>query len=249
MITYNYDEWEKNIRPCDLILFTSNDYSSKCIRFFQNKHLGNHTSLWTHAGVVCPQHFIDFQNKDHNETYVLESLVSGFDGINNVETNALHNGLQIRNLKKIVLSTVENGGTVGCFRLRKPVFNYSIQEEKLMSNIDLQAYVASHEYTYILRNYWNEFKNTKYDFCNVSRAAGFVIPCLASNDKRKRLFCSEAVLTLYQHMGLVDEFIDAELISPEELGLWCGDVRGNSPFEKEPFIIQTKNTGDVKNDE
>lgn len=235
--TTNFDEWEKNLRPCDLLLFSVKASSSNCIRLIENIHLKKDNSTWTHAGVVCPQHFITFKNMKQEDSYVLESLVSGFDGIMNIETNKMHSGLQIRNLKDVVKMVVDDGGLVACFRLKKEIFQYPVTDERRMSEEQLQSYVENHEYTELVRSYWNDFKNTTYDFCNVTRAVGFFIPCLVSNVREKRLFCSEAVVRLYQRMRLIDENMDSELISPEELGVWCNNTIGNSPFFKDPYIL------------
>lgn len=233
----NFDEWEKTLRPCDLLLFSVKDISGNCIRFFQNTHLKTN-SFWTHAGIVCPHNFIDFKNKQKNNSYVLESLVSGFDGTNNIETNKLHNGLQIRELRQVVQNVIDNDGVVGCFHIKKSYFQYSVLEERNLTDDDIQAYIASHEYTDVFNTFWNDFRNAKYDFCNVSRSAGFKIPFMISKKKKKRLFCSEAVVELYKIMKLVNTNIEAELISPEELARWTGDVLGYSPFDNSPSIIK-----------
>ena len=239
-IHYNYYEWEKTLKPGDLLLFCMpNNQIGKIIRCCQSHHL-NIKSNWGHCGIVCPHNFIKTKNLNTKRTYILESLVSGFDGVKNAETNSIHNGLQIRDLQHVVSNIVIDGGYVACYHLEKPIFKYSIIEERSLNDTELLAYITNSEYTDFIQYFWRKYKSKKYDFCNVCKAININL-CISSKNSKKRLFCSEAVIRFYQFIGLIDNKIKPEKISPEEIASWCGDVRGDNPFYSDPDIMSFKN--------
>tara|TARA_Y100000389_G_scaffold202403_1_gene247561 strand:+ start:15174 stop:15908 length:735 start_codon:yes stop_codon:yes gene_type:complete len=239
---YNFKEWENTLRPCDLILFHMPVAVGNCIRFFQSKHL-NIESTWGHCGIVCPQHFFKFNNNRKSNSYIIESLVSGFDGVMNVETNRFHNGLQIRNLKDVVNSILDKGGYVAAFHLKKnDFFPFTIPEERMLNDEELFDYTYFNKKYNKIREFWTTYKKASYDCYNCSKAVNCIIPCInTKNNAKKRLFCSEAAVRFYQHLDIMDKNIDAEKISPEELASWCGDIKGESPFEIEPSILKKFN--------
>ena len=235
----DFDEWEKTLKPCDLLLFKGIGPIGNCIKFFETNHLKNE-SKWVHSGIVCPQLFIDFKNNDKNKSFIMESLVSGLDGINDVQTNKMHNGLQIRDLREVAKIKVEKEkGAIACFHLKKPLFQYNLIQERKLSESEKNAYINNNENSLILKSFWENFEKTSYDFCRCSRSVNIKLPFLCDNDGKKRLFCSEAVIRLYQYLGLINKNINPEKISPEELGQWCGDIIGDAPFYSEADILIT----------
>ena len=233
----NFFEWEKTLRPGDLILFKGSGPIGNCIKWFEKKHL-HKTSTWVHAGIVCPQYFINFNNNDKNTSFIMESLVSGFDGVNNVETNRFHNGLQIRNLKHVVEAKIKNGDAIACFHLKDSPFTYTLHEERNLSTEEIESYANNHKFTEFIQIFWEKYNTCTYDICNCSKAVN--IDLFSSKETKKRLFCSEAVVRFYQHIGIMDYKINAEKISPEELGSWCGDIFGVSPFISIPDVVLKK---------
>ena len=203
----------------------------------KKKHL-HKTSTWVHAGIVCPQYFIDFNNNDKNTSFIVESLVSGFDGVNNVETNRFHNGLQIRNLQHVVEAKIKNGDAIACFHIKDSPFPYTLHEERNLDADYMEEYKNNHKFTEFIQIFWEKYSACTYDVCNCSKAININI--FSSTQSKKRLFCSEAVVRFYQHIGIMDYEIDAEKISPEELGSWCGDILGQSPFISIPDVISKK---------
>tara|TARA_Y100000389_G_scaffold204989_1_gene261701 strand:+ start:15443 stop:16276 length:834 start_codon:yes stop_codon:yes gene_type:complete len=232
---YNYDEWEENLRPGDMLLFGGKDVASTCIKYFQNCHLKKDATLWTHAGLVCPHNVMNFKNKCRDKVYVLESLFA-FDGIKNVETNGT-NGLQIRDLREVVAHFLNNGGIIASFTLKNEIFEHTIVKERELSDEVLNNYKETHKYRHLIQAFWDLYKSSSYDFCNVSKSVGIILPCLSSGKKMKRLFCSEAVIRFYQVLGIINKDIDAELVSPQELGDWSNDLEGSSPFFPIPLVL------------
>ena len=232
-LCYDYEEWESTLKPCDLILVSSPGLVGKFISVFEMLHTKK-KATWIHAGVVCPHNIIKLKNKEKNKTYILESLVSGFDGINNIESNKWHNGVQIRDLKEVVTTTIAKGGKVACMHLKEDLFKKSIHEENDMSTQELKAYYSEEigmENVNIIRKFWKKYSKSKYDFINCSRSIGLRPFFCCKKNTSKYLFCSEMVIYLYQDLGLISNDIEPEKISPEELGEWCGDIQGERPFK------------------
>ena len=182
-------------------------------------------------------HVLEFEDKDINESYIIDSLVSGFDKIHSLDTNHLKNGLQIRNLKDVVLPHVYHGNAVVCYHLKSKPFQYSLEDERDLNQEHIAQYMSRNQYVPKFKQFWQEYKSAKYDFCNCSNSVNIKIcPTMFSHPK-KRLFCSEAVIRFIKKLDIVSQDINAEKISPEELGRWCGDVIGDSPFDPIPDIF------------
>ena len=234
----DYDEWSKNLGPCDILLFTGKGVRSNCVNAFQSNHLGVH-SKWVHVGVVCPTSFIDFDNKDPNETYILESSIYGSHGIKDIHTNKLKGGLQIRSLREIAKRNLKKDVAIGCYKIRHNKFKYTLEEERNLSKEEFEKYVEHNFKAIQLRNIWKNWQSSSYDWINCYTAVGFHNPgCISKTNKR--LFCSEFVIKLYQKISVVDTEIDAESISPQELGDWIGDVIGESPFYPDCYLLKKR---------
>ena len=61
-IYYNYEEWKKQLRPCDIIFFTGKGVKATCLDIFQENHL-NIKSSWVHVGIVCLNIFLNLKIK------------------------------------------------------------------------------------------------------------------------------------------------------------------------------------------
>lgn len=242
-LCFDYDDFESTLRPCDLILISSPGIVGKFISIFEMLHTRK-PGTWIHAGVVCPQNIIDIKNKRKDRTYILESLVSGFDGINNIESNKWHNGVQIRDLKKVVISTLTSGGKVACMHLKNNMFPLTIIEENKLNDVELKEYYSDKyrkEKMKIIKKFWGKYSKSKYDFINCARSVGLRPFCCFEKNTSKCLFCSEMVVYLYQDLGLIGKDTEPEKVSPEELGKWCGDIKGEKPFEPVFDLIQFNN--------
>lgn len=221
-----FKDWEQNLRPCDAILFDSVDITGKCIQLCQSRK-SNNLNKWVHIGIVCPHTFMDFKHKEKEESYIIESLFAIGKNTVNVETNKLHGGLQIRKLKNVVESHINRGGSVVCLRLNENPFHLTLGEEKLLTLKEKNIYINSNlVIKQKLNNFWKSYNHASYDFCNCSRSIGINIPFLKRKE-HKRLFCSEAVIRLYQHLDIVDNTIESERISPGKIAQWCLNNKKN----------------------
>ena len=230
----DYKEWESRLHPCDLILFSNNQMIGNLISKLEILHIGS--GEWTHVGVICPENIIKIKNKKENQTCILESLVS-IGGVNNIETKSWSNGLQIRDLKDTIDITLKTGGKVACYHLNDNSFPLSVIKQRELSNDDLDKYISNLKKKAQFISFWKEYSKSKYDFFNCSRSIGISLPCFSKNTKNN-LFCSEAVVRLYQHMNIIDDKIIAENVTPQELANWCGyDIKGCNPFYGEPDIL------------
>lgn len=236
-IYYNYEEWKKELRPCDIIFFTGKGIKATCLDIFQENHL-NIKSSWVHVGIVCPKYFFEFKNKKDEETYIIESMLAGMSSIKEVENNEMENGLQIRNLKDVVEYELSNGASIACFRLKDSPFKFTVDEESELDKKDLIDYVYENKYRRRIEYFWKNHSLTSYN-CNCGRSIGLGIPFLRSK-KRRRLFCSETIVRFYQGLGFIDLEVDPEKVTPGELGKWCGDIIGDTPFNTEPYYLLRK---------
>lgn len=233
----DYDEWSKNLGPCDIILFTKKRVDN-CINFCKPNGLGLH-SEWVHVGVVCPTNFIDFENKDVNETYILESKIYGSRGIKDIRTNKLKGGLQIRNLREIASKNLKKDYAIACYKIRYNKFKYSLEEERNLSKEELEKYLENNFKAVSLRYIWKNWQSASYDWINCYTAPGFHnSDCITK--KNKRLFCSEFVIKLYQKISIIDTGLETDLIGPQELGDWIGDIMGDSPFHPDCYLLKKK---------
>lgn len=239
-IFYNYEEWEECLHPCDLILFSGNGFIGKIINMLEAHHTGT-KGEWSHAGIVCPEDIINIKNKKRDQTCILESLISSPTDVCNIETNQWHNGLQIRDMKEVITNFISNGGKVACFHLNDNSFPLSIIDQRRLSNNHRDDYLLNLNNKDEFRKFWKKHSKSKYDCYNCGRAIGISFPFFSKNTT-KNMFCSEAVTRLYQYMNIMNNDIDPEKISPEELGGWCGDVKGDSPFYHEPDVIMLQPT-------
>lgn len=238
MPTYtDYDEWSKNLGPCDILLFTKKGVNN-CKNFCKPNGLGTH-SEYVHVGVVCPTNFIDFENKDPNETYILESKIYGSRGIKDIRTNKLDGGLQIRNLREIATKKLKKDNALACYKIRHHKFKYTLEEERCLSKEDLEKYLEHNFKANNLRYIWENWQSASYDWINCYTTAGFHNPELISK-KNKVLFCSEFVIKLYQKISIIDTGLESESIGPKELGDWIGDVMGDSPFHPDCYLLKKK---------
>jgi len=233
----NYEEWKKNLRPCDIIFFSEKGTKSGFLDIFQENHLDIKSS-WVHVGIVCPKNFFEFRNKTDEDTYIIESTLTGVNRVKTVEINEMKNGLQIRNLKDVVEYELSKGAAIACFRLKDSPFKFTVNEESNLNKKEMIEYVYENKYKNKIQYFWKNHDLTSYN-CNCERSMGLELPFLRSK-KRKRLFCSETIVRFYQDLGFIDLYIDAEKISPEELAKWCGDIIGDTSFESEPYYLVRK---------
>ena len=47
-------------------------------------------------------------------------------------------------------------------------------------------------------------------------------------------------MRFYQGLGFIDLEVDPEKVTPGELGKWCGDIIGDTPFNTEPYYLLRK---------
>jgi hypothetical protein len=233
----DYDEWSKNLGPCDILLFTKKG-ADRCINNCKSNDLGTH-SEYVHVGVVCPTQFIDFDNKDPNETYILESKIYGSRGIKDIRTNKLDGGLQIRNLREIATKKLKKNYALACYKIRHNKFKYNLEEERDLSKEEFEKYVEHNFKATQLRNIWKNWQSSSYDWINCYTAPGFHTPELISK-KNKKLFCSEFVIKLYQKISIIDTGLESESIGPKELGDWISDIMGDSPFNPDGYLLKKR---------
>lgn len=234
-VFYNYDEWEECLHPCDLILFSGNGLIGQLIKLFEGQHI-NRTAEWNHVGIVCPEDIIKVKNKEKEQTCIIESLITIPGDPLSIERNRCHNGLQIRDMREVIQNFIDKGGIVGCFHLNDNSFPITLKTQRNLSEDNLDYYLKNLHHKDQFKQFWKKYSKSKYDCYNCGRAVGISLPGFSKNTK-SHMFCSEAVIRMYQHMNIVSNDIDAEKISPDELGKWCGDVKGDCPFYLEPDIL------------
>ena len=103
----------------------------------------------------------------------------------------------------------------------------------------MEKYLENNFKAVSLRYIWKNWQSASYDWINCYTAPGFHnSDCITK--KNKRLFCSEFVIKLYQKISIIDTGLETDLIGPQELGDWIGDIMGDSPFHPDCYLLKKK---------
>jgi len=232
-----FKDFKKKLNPFDAILFDSINIS-KCINLFQNEN-SNDFKKWIHVGIVVPNSFMNFNYKNNNETYIIESTYALYNHIINTDSNKLPRGLQIRKLEDVAKTHIKKGGTVVALKLLNNPFYLTVNEEKQLSYTEKQIYINSRLFKkYKINEFWNTYRNKKYVIFNCSKTVKKKFPFI-KNNKQKKHFCSEAIIKLYQHLDIVDKNIKSEMVSPGKIVKYCLNNKNEIIFDPSNVIVLT----------
>lgn len=231
---YNkYNDFEKNINPLDTILFdTTNKY--KCKNLFTTKK--NTQLKWQHAALVIPNNFIKFNYTNNYDIYIIESTNTFQKNISRIESNNLKNGLQIRKLKDVAESHIKQGGTVIALKLTDNPFYLTINQEINLNYKETQIYINSRlSEKYKLNDFWKSY-TTK-----INSSQNNIIDFFKSYKKRKKkYFCSEVVIKLYQHLDIINNNNIPKIIRPGEITKYCINNENQLIFDRFNVKVLTK---------
>lgn len=232
----DYTEWLETIQPFDLICFgpssttTSSSsclsssylscsaYVSEMIRGCQSIELQRCDVQWTHVAIAIRNDHINFGQDvtayEPSQLFMLESVISGDinDGVPDLLTQKWKNGVQVRDFHDVVNAAVEAGNQVGVVHLNM----------NALKQLDVSK----------AQEFWNRYQHAWFDFSNCFKAVmccpflRFMICkiwcCCIPDDAA--MFCSEMATRLYQSLGFIPWFFDAENVSPQELAELTGDL-------------------------
>lgn len=235
MSKLTYKDLLEKAKPFDLIVFRGEDFISSTISHVEKKAFG--TGEWTHVGVIITKDVLDFKNAKRGKLYVWESTMSGGisgDNVLDEETNKGKFGVQIRDFEKVIQSYLRTGKSrIGWC----PLKNNPLVKK---SNETIDDFVNR---IFKIKNCVTEFykahKDSPYDN-KVLPLFKTIFPCFGKLPlihklfkSKNKLFCSEMVTLLYQHLNLVDISIDPETIAPVEL---IGSSSHINLFDKDTIV-------------
>lgn len=219
MIKLTYKDLLIKANPFDLILFKGDDIISSTISRVEKNLFGN--GEWTHVGVLLTKDVLDFKNSKNGKLYIWESTMSGGlsgDNVLDEETNKGKFGVQIRDFEKVIQSYLKSGNTkIAWCPLKNNPFTKNSNEsidEFLNRILKLKKN---------LTEFYKIHKDSPYDY-KILPLLKTIYPCFGKIPllhklftSKHKLFCSEMVTLLYQHLNLIDINIDPETIAPVEL--------------------------------
>lgn len=188
------------LKNFDLVVFKKGFVSSIIILAQACFYDSLYYDKWSHVGVILTSQLLTQLNIPHDtdeKYFVLESTLSGKlnDGVLNIE-NKSHFGVNIRSLNKLLE-------------------HYEINREIKILSI-AQSIEITPTLLFELQNFYNKHKNAKYDYSiTIFIKALFNIKLLFKHDNH--FICSELVTRIYQILNLIDNKIDAEMITTFEL--------------------------------
>lgn len=223
------EEFLKNVRPLDLIVFKGGEGVSEVIMDLEKKVVGNGDV--SHVEVAITKRWCS-KIKTHTPTPDDELLSWGStlsgklnDGVNDLESGGVKFGIQIRNLEHLVKSYIyDTGANVGVCRLiNNPIEKkegekeeeYAKRMEELKQKID-EAY--------------EKFNGNHYDV-NMLNLVAALFPALRPfRDASKEvidlfkesnpwMFCSEFSAALYEYLGVIvhDDKVGGKVFKPEDV--------------------------------
>lgn len=186
---------------------------------------------FSHVGVVVNSEILpNVRNLKPGRWYVWESTASGKlgEGIKNINGRTFL-GVQVRDLEEVVLKYGEVGGDVAWASLINNPYGKNL-------NIPL-----------IMEDLYNKYNNTYYDCCIPDLIASiFKNFRKVRNLYRKFMpvdlqFCSELVARVYQKLGIIDQNLDPEDVTPVDfLGY---DQDGIPKLVKDPVYFTEASKG------
>lgn len=191
------------LKPLDVVLFHGKGVS-RVISIFEKYFNKNHSGEWSHCGVVVnatlcklPIDKPNAMNDNPEDLYILESTYSGTlseaKGVPDIYGDTFL-GVQIRNLRDVLTAYSSRGTFIG---VCSPI--------KQASEIGLQKFAA----------FINEYYGAPYAIpcCLLKPLFPKWIPCRTKDC----IFCSELVVRVFQHLGILPLSIDPQTIDPSDL--------------------------------
>jgi hypothetical protein len=238
-INKTIDEFLYNVRPLDLLVFKSGDNVSKLIRYLQKIKTGSGSISHTELAIskrYCPEIRTLEKNPNLDKLYSWGSTMSGplNDGVYNAETGESAFGVQIRSLKELARSYLENkGANIGvCKLLINPIdFNYGYP---LYENITYEnsEESAQNEFDNRIKKLKSDLSKTYLKYYNVNYDANLlslfasIFPKLRIFRNKteimigkftnidKWIFCSQLVCLIYKEIGIIDYYVDDRNVLP-----------------------------------
>lgn len=219
------DIYISDINPLDIVLFRHDNYISNTIMCCENLETPT-IENWSHSALVINTELININGMKRDELYLLESL-------NTTHTADVHDiwgvgkfGVQIRKLEDVITNIkLTKGSMAGLYKLKNnPLMTNSPLKKDIINNFYMfYSHIcdATYDFKYLIKAI---LPNCCLEMCCWNSYCG----CVRTNDMTS-FFCSELVVSSYQHMGLISEKIDPETISPVEIttsiGLKFSDVK------------------------
>jgi len=228
-----YKDFENNINPLDTILFdTINKY--KCKNLFKTQK--NTQIKWQHVAIVIPNNFIKFNYINNYDTYIIESKNTFYKNISRIDSNNLNNGLQIRKLKDVAESHIKKGGKVVALKLTNNPFYLTINQEKILNYKEQQIYINSKlSEKYKLNEFWKSYTTKINSYQN--NIIGFF---KSYKERKKKYYCSKVIITLYQHLDIINNNIIPKIIRPGEITKYCINNDNQLIFDRCNVKVLTK---------
>ena len=187
--TISYDELKDKILPLDIIVNSREKIHSCIIKAFQYIFNSNHNGDWSHAIVVSDNNISINGNG--------RILVLGSD------SEGVHSYDFIDDLKS------KDCIFAYCKLKNNPFIK---KEDETIEEYNKRIYDVKTK----INNFCNKYKGKRYEYIwHLPKAVLCCWSCCQDTDDN--IFCSELVVKLYQEIGLINESIDAETISPGEI--------------------------------
>ena len=229
LIQHEVDQFIKQIRPLDLLVFRGGDFVSDLIADLQGDQIGHYDI--THVEIVinkelCPGIGGSAKDDPSETLYSWGSTMSGKlnDGVNNAETDQAFFGVQIRDLRQLVKEYAQSSKSANigvCHLLENPL------DQREGEDVS-QHQVRVEKVKEIMARLFEEHNGKKYN-ANPLALLSSIYPSLVDDNEAFKqlilsggkqnewLFCSELVAIVYQGLGIIDDQIKPSSVSPVEL--------------------------------
>lgn len=212
------DDFLGKLNPLDLILVDGITPFSKLIKKGSKLVKGN--GQFSHCGLVinkeiCPE--IDAEVED-DYPLLMESTVSIFGEVPDIETGKFSLGAQIRDLREVIKELLADGGSIAVCHLKK---NPYVEAKSQNDEVKIESIKKAIDSIY--NTYFEE--KSIYEL-NIFSLLGTIFPSVRplrdATDKMMKfitenhpwIFCSELVCIVYRDLDLLEDDIDTQAYLP-----------------------------------
>jgi hypothetical protein len=214
MSNIHIDDFMARVRPFDLIVFRNTGFIGKVISFVEWLACGD--GRISHVGCVinlevCPI----IVGLKPGELGIFESNVSG--STPDVATGKGFLGVQVRNLRDVVVNVLENGGSIGwCPLIANPCVMKSAETKQEYDSriMDLRWKVAKfyHVYSHMMYDLNPlDLLGGAFSAKWLRRARDRVLKKMKFLNMHEWMFCSELVALLYIVIGVITDASDGKI--------------------------------------